>query len=159
MNMHFSHYQHWTQEEMHRLHLFSSYAEASKFAMQKLRRLAQPVAQVCGPLTTGGRGSYEANVQMMHDAICLLAARGRTIFDQRPFEIPMLKILRTRAGDDYDYSLLAEFYLPLFESGLIREFHFLPGWESSIGARWEHEQGERLEIEIFYMPEHLLRKN
>ena len=156
--MNLSHYQHWTQEEMDRLHRFVSYSQASEFAMEKLKRLPQPVVQVCGPLTTGGRGSFQANVQMMHQGICLLVTQGKVIFDQRPFEVPMFKVLQSRKNSGYDHSLLEEFYLPLFESGLIKEFHFLPGWQSSTGAKWEHKQACKLKIDIFYISELMLQE-
>lgn len=151
-----SQYQHWTQEELDSLHSLTSYAEAKELGMRRLKRLPQPVAQICGPLTTGGRGSFEKNIQMMHEGIQVLVAMGKIVFDQRPFEIPLAKILRARKSAEYDYGLLNEFYLPLFETGLVKEFHFLPGWESSTGSRWEHEQAIRLNIAIFYMPAHLL---
>lgn len=141
---------------MQQVELLETYAQMKAFALEMLGRLPSPVVQVCGPLTTGGRGSFEANIAMFHEGVQLLAQQGKTIFDQRPFEIPMQKLKTIRQDPGYAYELLDEFYLPVFESGLVHELHFLPGWESSTGARWEHEQAQRLGIAIFYLPESLL---
>ncbi len=50
--------------------------------------------------------------------------------------------------------LLEEFYLPMFKSGLIKILCFLPGWQNSIGATWEHEQAKKLGIPIIYLAEY-----
>jgi hypothetical protein len=137
----------------------TTYDEAKDLALRMLQRLAQPVSQVCGPLTTGGRGTFEANVEMLHLAIQSLTQEGHIVFDQRPFEIPMRKLVQAHVasgGRGYDYSLLERFYLPLFASGLIKQLYFLPGWESSIGASWEHQRGKELGLEIFYLSDSFL---
>ena len=60
---------------------------------------------------------------------------------------------RREAGlcSDYDHALLEEFFLPVFESGLVHTFYMLPDWESSTGASWEHVQAQRLSIDIVYL--------
>ncbi len=144
---------HWTQTEADELQSINTYAQLHQRAIKKLLRLPQPVVQVCGPLSTGGRGNFAANMQVMNQAVELLVKQGKTIFDQRPFETPMRRILLAKNLPGYDYDLLNEFYLPLFETGRIKEFHFIPGWQGSTGARWEHNQAKRLGIAIFYFAE------
>lgn len=151
-----SKYQNWREDDVQKVALLETYADMKDVALIALKALPQPVVQVCGPLTTGGRGSFEKNLEMFHEGIQFLAEQGKTVFDQRPFEIPMQKLKATRKGPGYAYELLYEFYLPVFQSGHVKELHFLPGWESSIGARWEHDQAQQLGITIFYLPKSLL---
>src|SRR6266481_5273332 len=127
-------------------------------AMRMLKSLSRSI-MVCGPISTGGRGSVEANMAMFHKGICLLAKQGKVIFDQRPFEVPMRRFIAARKEPGYAHELLDEFYLLLFKSGLIKELHFLPGWEGSTGARWEHEQAPRHGMAVFYLPSTLLDSN
>ncbi len=81
-----------------------------------------------------------------------LMEKGLNIFDQMPFEYPMFRISE-RNSNRYDYRLLDEFYLPIFERGRIKTFHFIPRWETSYGTRWEHEQAVRLNIRRSYLPD------
>ncbi len=145
-------YCNWPEEEIARLAELTSYAQMAEVALAKLKTLPHPVLQVCGPLSTGGRGSFPENLKVFGEAIRHLSEQGRNVFDQRPFEIPMQKIKLARSAPGYAYDLLAEFYLPIFESRLIDELHFLPGWEGSTGSRWEHEQALRLGIPTAYFP-------
>ena len=61
-----------------------------------------------------------------------------------PFEIGMVGYHRaweqTAKPGDYCWPILQEFYLPLFEARHFEMFHFIYGYEDSIGARWEHDQ-------------------
>lgn len=149
-------YQHWKPESLDLMKTLTSYTAMKDFALAMLEDLPGPIVQVCGPLTTGGRGSFEANVQAFHEAIHWLSNQGKMVFDQRPFEIPIRQLIVARKESGYAYELLAEFYLPIFQSGYIKELYFLPGWESSIGACWEHDQGKLLGIAIFHLPHNFL---
>jgi hypothetical protein len=51
----------------------------------------------------------------------------------------------------YPMPILEEFYLPLYQSGRIKKFFFVSGWESSFGATWEHDRAKELGIEIHYL--------
>ncbi len=145
---------HWTPAEVKLVASMSSYTEMKKFALNFLKRLpGTPVLQVCGPISTGGRGSVQANMEAFREAIEWLSRQSKTVFDQRPFQIAMARLVEARTEPGYDHDLLNEFYLPVFESGHIHELHFLKGWQSSVGARWEHEQALRLDIAIVYLPE------
>lgn len=143
-------YKNWSADNLERLQYLNSFPEMRKIAFQVLGELPQPVIQVCGPLTTGGLGSFEANIERLGKGIEILAQQGKIIFDQRPFEDPMHKLITEAHDIGYPYEVLEEFYKPLFESGYIKELHFLPDWQSSTGSRWEHKQAERLGIAIHY---------
>ncbi|MCL4400306.1 DUF4406 domain-containing protein [Patescibacteria group bacterium] len=148
-----SNYKNWTHEDLERVESVDSYEAMLDLALKILPRLGQPIAQVCGPLSTGGRGSFEKNLEMFSEGIEFLHNQGKIVFDQRPFEVPMQKLKNSREKGGYAFDLLDKFYLPVFESGYIKEMHFLPGWDGSTGAKWEHEQANRLGISIYYFPE------
>lgn len=149
-------YTNWTDEEVKEIQVCDSYTGMKDIALSALKRMAQPVVQVCGPITTGGKGSIEENLNEFRKAIEFLEKQGKSVFDQRPFEAPMQKLKTTRKEGGYAHEILDEFYLPLFESGLIRELYFLPGWESSTGARWEHDKAKNFGMAISYISDNEL---
>lgn len=139
-----------TAEDAAALESAVSFEELRDVALRVIARMPQPVSGVCGPITTGGAGSMEKNLERFEEAIRRLQESGQRVFNQLPFEAPMQRI------KSYPYyksgnHLLETFYLPIFESGLIRQLYFLPGWESSFGATWEHGQAVRLGIKIVYL--------
>jgi hypothetical protein len=131
-----------------RLKESNTFKDLLEVAMMILSTTNQPVSMVSGPISTGGKGSQELNIFAMQDYIEELYKDGENVFDQTPFEEPMQRIKKHAAT--YDYALLNEFYLPIFESGYIKKMFFMYDWESSIGASWEHEQMIRLRIERRY---------
>jgi hypothetical protein len=54
--------------------------------------------------------------------------------------------------------ILETFYHTMFSSGRIRKVYFIHGWESSFGARWEHDLCEKLKIEKIYLSPELSQK-
>jgi len=141
----------WTQEHFDKLGKALTYKDLFMIAEDVLKKMSSPVAEVCGPISTGGVGSVEENLKRFGRAIADLQQQGIEVFDQLPFEISVQRIRSSREYDDYDYLLLTDFYLPIFESRLIHKLYFLADWESSVGARWEHEQALRFGLEIEYM--------
>jgi hypothetical protein len=108
---------------------------------------------VCGPISTGGRGSVEANMKAFEATVTGLLRDGRPIFSQIPYEEKIFffrERFQAKPGNAGKYYLpiLYDFYLPLFETGRIKKGWFLPGWESSFGARWEREQLQLYRAEI-----------
>ena len=138
-------------EDFKKLELVVSFSELFPIAEEIIKRLPPPISQVCGPISTGGLGSIEKNMQRLEETVEHLHRSGLTVFNQVPFESPMNRILAAKKSDGYDHSLLTDFYLPLFESGLVHVLHFLPDWQSSTGASWEHEQAKRLGLKIIYL--------
>jgi hypothetical protein len=115
-----------------------------------MNRIPEPRVQVCGPISTGGKGSIDANLEVFNNKIKELQTEGFNVFDQMPFEEPMHKMMLRFSKEEYMESILIDFYLPIFEGGYINELHFLPDWQSSHGANWEHKQAEKLAIKIIY---------
>ena len=105
----------------------------------------RPIAMVCGPISTGGKGSRKENLKNFSRAIDRISANGLFIFSQMPFENDMERIFKSNP-ELQGTRLLEEFYLPIFKSGLIKLLCFLNGWENSVGATWEREQAEALHI-------------
>lgn len=142
----------WQDHHRERISKAENYKELFLIAENILRAIPPPVGQVCGPISTGGVGSVEIHVQRFETAINHLLGRGINMFNQIPFQREMFRILSKREADQgYDHSLLNDFYLPIFESGLVHTLYFLPDWESSTGARWEHQQANRLKINVEYL--------
>ncbi len=138
-----------------------TYREAAEVALQQMARqhntCGVPLAMVCGPISTGGLGDIDANLARFEFVVTSLFAAGYPIFSQIPYEKTLHRIRAERVkGKEYDMSLLTEFYLPLFESGMVGIKYFIPGWESSRGARWERDQATRLGIAVVDLGDNLL---
>jgi len=142
----------FTRVDRAQLDLCADFPGLLKIALRVLHRMPIGATMVCGPISTGGAGSIEKNLEIFALAIEALASRGENVFSQMPFERTMQRLKTTNLG------LLNDFYLPLFRSGRIRRLCFLDGWESSEGATWEYERAIELgfEIEEFRSDFHLL---
>jgi len=148
-NVHTAKY--WADEDLAEIKNAKDFKELCVVAMRVLNKMPQPVASVCGPIGTGGAGNVEDNLKAFDEAIKSLQDKGLNIFDQMPFEWPMQVMKFELPKDVYPEDILTDFYLPIFESGLIKEFYFMPNWRTSKGANWEHGQAERLGIKIVYL--------
>ncbi len=140
----------WQEEDFQAREDAKTYNDLLIIALRILDRMPEPRVQICGPISTGGKGSIEANIAEFEKAILYFSAQGENVFDQMPFEEAMQRIKKDVVG--YDKRLLNEFYLPIFKSGKIKKLLFLPGWKSSEGASWEHEQTEVLKIAFVDLP-------
>lgn len=112
--------------------------------------MPQPVGQVCGPITSGGVGKIDGNLEIFRRAVESLITQGKNIFDQLPFE-PHLFRVRESKYHNGELQLLEEFYGPILGSKLVKALYFIRGWESSFGASWEHNEGKRHKIKIVYL--------
>ena len=129
-----------------------NYQDLLKIAMEIIEDITEgypcmDMAIVCGPISTGGTGSRVENLIIFDRAITRIINDGLIVFNQMPFEENMDRLVHL-SPDMGGTRLLEEFYLPIFESGLIGQLCFLPGWEKSIGAAWEHKQAKRLKIPV-----------
>lgn len=122
-----------------------------------LHEEGQEISMVCGPISTGGFGTIEANEQHFSKVINHLSQRhGLVIFDQMVFE-PVIKRLKVNLQPEgYDWRILYDFYLPIFRTGRIRQKFFIPGWDKSIGARWERLQAPLHNIKVFDLDDETL---
>lgn len=139
-----------------RLELATTFEELVDIAVEEIMNLPQPVGIVCGPLTTGGRGTLEENmaenVVEFEYWIGKLQGEGQSIFNQMPFEPAMQRIKKTPYYDSTRNHLLEAFYGVLFRSGLLKKWYFRSGWESSTGASWERALVTELHGEIIDLP-------
>lgn len=119
-------------------------------AVRIIGRLPKPVGICSGPITSGGEGSIEKNIAKLQTEIRRLQMGGHCVFNQMPFEDSMQRIKNSpyyKAGNH----LLETFYLPLFRDGHIQIVYFLPDWQSSYGATWEHDRAKECGLEFVYL--------
>jgi hypothetical protein len=143
--------EYWEEKDWEDLKKAESIKDLYLIAERIINRMPKPMVQVCGPIATGGLGSIEANLNAFNETIIDLQNKGVNVFDQMPFEDPMQKLKTKMSTEECVNSILNDFYLPIFNIGHISSFYFMPGWESSNGANWEHERAKELGIEIIYL--------
>jgi len=145
----------WGYFDLEQVRGVRDFKDLSQVALRVLRRMAEdgPVVQVCGPITNGGLGCRQLNVDRFRTAIEILGADGYNVFDQMPFQPAMIKLLQSGFRVS---SLLEDFYGAIFRSGLVRLLFFLPLWETSSGAIWERRQILLHRLPFTDFPEDLL---
>ena len=139
----------WTEVEHKDLEQVASFAHLADIALRVVARILPPVGQVCGPITTGGHGDIEKNMNVFVATINRLEEQGLNIFNQVPFQQLMRRLKATHPNGEI--AILEQFYGPLFRSGFITTLYFIPGWETSFGAKWEHGQAQHLGLEVVYL--------
>lgn len=141
---------HFLKEDFENIAYSKDFHDLSRVALNILKRMPQPIVQVCGPMATGGMGSLKDNFVVFENTISMLVKRGENVFNQMPFEDPMQ---RFKSEDWYKggTQIIDEFYLPIFESRFIKKLYFIRGWETSTGASLEHFHAKRIGIEIVYL--------
>lgn len=125
----------------------------AEIAIKELRAQG-PSGIVCGPITTGGTGNQTYNFQVFNACILGLKRRGEKIFSQVPYEYGLRKLAHTweAAGNTgYYWPIIDEFYVPLFQTGLITKGFFIPGYRSSNGARREEDELYFLGSTLIYL--------
>lgn len=127
-----------------------TFEELRNIAFRILDRMPWPIGIVCGPLTTGGLGSFELNMARMRNTISGLICCDEAVFNQLIFEKAIHRITDNKSYYKDGNHLLETFYLPIFKK-YIRVIYFIPGWESSIGASWEHKRAEEFDIKIIHL--------
>lgn len=142
----------WQEKDREDLANAKSISDLFIIAERIIDRLPLPIGQVCGPITNGGFNSIEKNLEFFNQNIKNLQSQGNNIFDQMPFEETIQKFKEEEIDKEKVYqSIMNDFYLPIFKSGKIKTFYFLPNWQTSKGAIWEHKMAEDLGIEIKYL--------
>ena len=141
----------WTQTELVELKNTKSYPELAQLAIRIILKMPTPRIEICGPLSTGGKGSFEENVKEFDNAIMYFSQKGDHVFDQMFFESKIAVFCKECIG--YDERILDEFYFPIFESNLIEEFRFLPNFSGSHGATGENDKLIELKRNIIYLKE------
>jgi len=136
----------WTKDDLEKLEVANSMPEFLDMAFVILDRMPQPVVLVSGPISTGGRGSIAENLKAFAVAISEVKEKGNTVFNQLPFEDKFVELSK-KSQLQYFRPILDDFFLPILKSGKISKIFFMPGWETSTGAKWEYEQAQKLGIE------------
>lgn len=140
----------WTERDLAQIVKATQLSQVLEICLTVIGHIPIPVAMVSGPITTGGFNSLEKNLQVFQAVINKLARRGHNVFSQMPAENFMVQLWRdwrTRGNEDYCWPLLHDFYRPLFHSGKIHTMFFIPGWEKSFGASWEHDECGKVSIQ------------
>ncbi|PCI20304.1 hypothetical protein COB64_02145 [Candidatus Wolfebacteria bacterium] len=141
-------HRYWNSNHYAQLYQAQTLSEMKDIALNILSGMSGPIYQICGPITSGGSGSIEKNLEVFNKAIQKLS-ENRFVFDQMPFGPFMRKM--SDEGAVNEGNILEDFYRPLFESRFYSGLCFLPTWKSSIGAKWEHERAKELGIRIKYL--------
>jgi len=88
-------------------------------------------------------------MNVFNETIKKLQSEDLNVFDQMPFE-DAIQVLKEKLGlEKLVEDLQNKFYLPIFKS--VSVLYFIPGWETSTGAIWEHEKDKELGIKIVYL--------
>ena len=148
---------HWTPNDLDALGMISSFEEMIPIAVDILTRMTTnsnwPIVQLCGPMTTGGKGSLAANMSYFTKALELASHKGLHVFNQMPFQDSIIRLsVEADSRKEYCKEILHIFYRGIFRTGFIKELMFLPDWQSSVGARWEREEGQLLGLVISDFP-------
>ncbi|MBU6232095.1 MAG: hypothetical protein KGI45_03095 [Patescibacteria group bacterium] len=156
-SLHELHYRGWHLNDrlnIHRVRRIDRMREAAERAIAN--RFPVPLEMVSGPITTGGLGNIRENVRVLRTTIEHLVLKlNIPVWSQVPFERCMIefgrawRIANPRAA--YCMPILDSFYLPILRSGRIFRLRFIHGWESSFGARWEHDRCIEFGIERMYL--------
>ena len=145
---------HYKEEQYRALEKATEIGDLLPIAESVLKKLNKPIIQVCGPISTG-KFDVKTNTKIFEATIKKLSDQGLTIFNQLPFQGAMDRMykewIKTNSG--YFMPILDDFYTPIFRLGYIQIFYFIPGWEYSFGARWEHDQFHKFGIEVKYLPD------
>ncbi len=141
----------WTSLEHDALYEAKSIADIYTIAKVVLDRMPDHLAQVCGPITSGGVGSVEGNLQLLNEKIAQLQAEEVAVFDQMPYEETIHRVRNDPTLMQTYEHVLSDFYEQLFLSGKITALYFMSGWESSRGACWEHEKAKEYGFDIKYL--------
>ncbi|MEK7567042.1 MAG: hypothetical protein AAB527_02840 [Patescibacteria group bacterium] len=141
-------HRYWTGDDIIEVEEAKDFTRLAQIALKVIGRIPDPIVQVCGPITSGGFASVELNLKVFEMAIDSLERKGFNVFDQMPLENAMARIQKENYTDPDKarVDILNQVYLPIFESGRIKMLAMLPGWQDSIGAVWERDQGIRLGI-------------
>lgn len=133
----------WNDKYRQQLRKVNSFAECAQLAIEIIGKMPYPekICQVCGPISTG-QNSFDQNIYNFAAAINYFSienfnSTGLIAFDQLPFELIIHRICQMNNYQGYP-PVIEELYRPIFESGLVKNYIFLYGWQASVGATKEH---------------------
>ncbi len=147
----------WTEFEIVALRGVNDFHRMADVGLLLLERMQRaddrPIVQICGPMSTGGKGSLAANMAFFKKTVRVAIEQGAHVFDQTPFEESIVRLaVEHDARREYCKDILHIFYKRLFQSGRMEGLLFLPDWQSSVGAQWEHEEAQRIGLRVENYP-------
>ena len=151
-----THFKYWTEEDKKALNKAESFKDLAEIGLTVMNRMPKDVHVVSGPISTGGVGNLLENIEVFRGITEILRQEmGLNILSWVPFELKIRPLLaewqKCNDKNSYCTPILDDFYHACFHSGKITKVHFIHGWESSFGSRWEHDLCEKLGIEINYL--------
>lgn len=118
-------------------------------AIERLKKLPQPVVRVSGPLTSGGFG-YEENLKRFLQAQEKLDSQGYAVFNfENNYDEQQIAALNISDWKE----IMNHYHDPILSTGLIKTVFMMPKWRESNGATWEHERATELGLQIRTIPE------
>lgn len=155
------HFFHWNAGDEQALDEAQSFEEMAAIALKVIHKIRGHIHMVSGPISTGGVGTVPGNLFVFERIIEILSKEeGYGIFSQIPFQKKMDNLCQLWQKMNPEHiqciPILENFYKPIFTSGKVSVVHFIHGWESSFGSRWEHDFCKKnTKIEIDYLPKEL----
>lgn len=147
---------HWEDHHIEKAKSANDFAFLGELICDVAQKMPKPLFMLSGPMTTGGMGSYSKNILLFQHAIDEASKEGVSVFNQTMLEEHLQRLVRnwlTRNPDaQYCNHVLTDVYEILLTSGHIQGLYFIPGWETSRGAKWEREAAERLNLAIHDYP-------
>jgi MOSC domain-containing protein YiiM len=132
----------WTKVERDTLLTAKNLEDLVRVALiilERMHRTGRRIIQVCAPMTTGGLGNYEANMEVFRRIIENAHQSSRyLVFDQDSFTDAILRLDGKRDNKhEYWHKLIDEFYGAIFRSGYFYGTVWVRGWRGSVGCRGE----------------------
>lgn len=137
-----THYEHWDETDKADLLKAESFTDLAVIALRVIPRFGGKVVFVSGPITTGGCGNIQENLEVIARTIEKLKEKQQ-VFSIMPFEQkmgPMVKDWNKNNPGKYCNPLLNKFYDRIFEPEIVCITYFIHGYESSHGSMWEYER-------------------
>lgn len=143
--------QHWGPQHILQAEKASKLAHLGDLAVEIAGNMPKPLFMISGPMTTGGMGEYAKNIILFQHTIDEAVRAGVNVFNQTMLDEHLQRLVRAwyiqNPTEEYCDEVLTDVYELLMQSGHVRGVYFLPDWQTSRGARWEREAGERMGLE------------
>lgn len=151
------HCPHWEEHHIEKAKTTREFKRIGELVCEVAEKMPKPLFMISGPMTTGGLGHYSKNIVLFQHAIEEALKEGVYVFNQTMLEEHLQRLVREwlacNPDSGYCNHVLTDIYDVLLASGHLQGVYFLPGWETSRGARWERETAEKHSLAIYDYPE------
>ena len=133
--------EHWTEQDHRLAASCKNVGDLAHLGIALLRELSSKgaIAQLCGPMSTGGLGSRSANLSVFSQCIHISREQGLLVFNQLPFQGALHQLTADFSPEEKATTILECFWRPVFEAQIVSAAYFLPTWDTSRGAIWERK--------------------